>query len=339
MSQDYLIIEPFVADALQARMLQAAFDMGIIETLEHTEQFSPADLLKGRDCDTAGGLFLVQVLIRSGVLNSERSQLQLTKQFRDALKYRDLLTTKLSFSALVADDYFSNMPQLLRSAEDFMSSSRLFELFDYGNCLDVTPGNCLQASRWMQLTTMLTRYEAPVCHSHYDFHQHQRLLDVGGNSGEFALQICRREPQLRATVVDLPVVCAVGARHLQGEPEADRIQFLPANMLDDPFPAGHDLITWKSVLHDWPDQHMQHLIQKTWQALPTAGRILIFERQKWDFSVEAMPYGLLPVILFFRSYRTADQYCEVLHSAGFTDVAVQQIQLEVPFMLITARKP
>ena len=162
---------------------------------------------------------------------------------------------------------------------------------------------------------------------------------MGGNSGEFALQICRREPQLRATVVDLPVVCAVGARHLQGEPEADRIQFLPANMLDDPFPAGHDLITWKSVLHDWPDQHMQHLIQKTWQALPTAGRILIFERQKWDFSVEAMPYGLLPVMLFVRSYRTADQYCEVLHSAGFTDVAVQQIQLEVPFMLITARKP
>ena len=59
MSQDYLIIEPFVADALQARMLQAAFDMGIIETLEHTEQFSPADLLKGR-------LFVGRGITRAG---------------------------------------------------------------------------------------------------------------------------------------------------------------------------------------------------------------------------------------------------------------------------------
>ena len=37
----------------------------------------------------------------------------------------------------------------------------------------------------------------------------RRMLDVGGNSGEFLLQVCRRNPELQGTVIDLPLVCDV----------------------------------------------------------------------------------------------------------------------------------
>lgn len=64
----------------------------------------------------------------------------------------------------------------------------------------------------MTITTRLTRHEALVCMKYHDFGQYRRMLDVGGNSGEFALQVCRRHPDLRATVLDLPFHLVTGRK-------------------------------------------------------------------------------------------------------------------------------
>jgi len=183
---------------------------------------------------------------------------------------------------------------------------------------------------------MLTRYEAPVCCDHFAFDKHQRMLDVGGNSGEFAVQACRRAPLLEVTVADLPVVCHVGERHVAAFDEGSRIRFQPLHFINDELPTGHDLITCKSVLHDWPDDLTEVIIKKCFEALPVGGHLLIYERQKWDIDEYAIGYGLLPVLLFFRSYRRPEFYTALLKAVGFSDVRVQIIPLEVPFMLITA---
>lgn len=335
MSRDYLQIENFVQDAMLSRALQAAFDHGLIDRLL-ARSLDAADCASER-MDESGARFLLQLLAAANVVTLTDGRAELSGEFRQALRYRDLLQTKLKFAELLSADYFGGMDHLLRCAEDFMAHSVLFELFDYGNCTQVTPASCLQASRWMELTTMLTRYEAPVCAEHYAFDRHSHMLDVGGNSGEFALQVCRRVSHLQARVLDLPAVCAVGQRHLHDTDVQARVSFQPGNMLQDDFPAV-DLITWKSVLHDWPEDHAAHLLCKTYESLPPGGSILIFERQAWDFSQHATSYGLLPVFLFFRSYRTADDYRGLLQQAGFSEIDVQTIELEVPFLLATARR-
>ena len=337
-STDFLIIEPYLHDAIQARTLQAAFELGIIDALESNAGLPESQLLRGRACDAAGGRFLLQVLARSGVVQINSESIQLTETFRSALRFRDLLLTKLQFSELVAADFFNRMPQLLSSSEAFMETSKLFELFDYSRCFEVTPQNCLQAARWMKLTTTLTRYETPVCVEHFDFSAHQRMLDLGGNSGEFALQVCRRTPAILACVADLPVVCHVGTRHVAEQQMSDRIQFHALNFTQDPIPNGYDLITCKSVLHDWPDEYAIHIMESVYNSLPDGGRFLIFERQQWDFQNEATPYGSLPVMLFFRSYRKPQFYISALQAAGFHGIEVQTIRLDLPFMLISATK-
>ena len=90
-STDFLIIEPFLRDAIQARTLQAAFELGIIDTLESTAGLSESQLLRGRACDAAGGRFLFQILAKSGVVNLDGESIQLTETFRSALRFRDLL--------------------------------------------------------------------------------------------------------------------------------------------------------------------------------------------------------------------------------------------------------
>ncbi len=342
MSSEYLCIFPFILDAMQARVLQSAISLGVIDALSESSAVTKDRLFdlacsgSATTCDSAGFAFLMQVLMQAGVVETDAGHFRLTSEFRRTLPFSDLMKTLLEFAELFAPDFFTQLPQLLSSHDDFAETAKLFALFNYGQCHQVTPKNCLQASRWMRLTTMLSRYEAAVCHQHYSFDRHSHMLDVGGNSGEFALQLCRREPHLQATVADLPVVCQVGLQHVSAHREATRIRFHPLDMRRDSLPSGSDLVTFKSVLHDWPDSYVEMFLEKTCNALSPGGRLLIFERQAWDFRQYPLSYGLLPVMLFFRSYRQPQIYVRLLTQLGMQEIQVQQISLDVPFMLITA---
>lgn len=341
---EYLQVESFLQDALHARMLQTAFQVGLIDRLAEGNVVGRSELFRGLGFDDAGQDFMLQMLEAADVLkqtacSNSTNDVHLTQAFRGCLPFSDLLKTKLTFCDLVSQDFFQHLPQLLKSSDEFMSVAKLFEAFDYSRCLEVNMANCMHASRWMQLTTMLSRYEGPICCEHFRFSEHRRMLDVGGNSGEFCAQAVQRNPHLSATVLDLPVVCHVGQRHVASLGLCDRVQFLPGDMRQMVFPADRDLITWKSVLHDWPDQDAEQLVQKSFDALPAGGRIMIFERRLWDFRIDQASYGLLPVLLFFRSYRHPDTYLNWLHQSGFVQLRCMQIQLDVPFVMISGTKP
>src|ERR1051326_4168968 len=129
-------------------------------------------------------------------------------------------------------------------------------------CFDRSSESYEMTRRWMRFTTALTRYEARVCVKRYDFGRHRRMLDVGGNSGEFLLQVCRAHSELSATVFDLPLVCDIGQEHVSSHPESSRINFRRGNALVDALPGGIDLVSFKSMLHDWPENEARRLMQR-----------------------------------------------------------------------------
>ena len=47
---------------------------------------------------------------------------------------------------------------------------------------------------------------------------------------------------------------------------------------------------------------------------------------------------MLPMLLFFRSFRPASFYRERLEELGFVEIECRTIQLEMPFSLVTARR-
>ena len=48
---------------------------------------------------------------------------------------------------------------------------------------------------------------------------------------------------------------------------------------------------------------------------------------------------MLPTLLFFRSYRSPTVYERQLAALGFTDIQTREITLEVPFFVVTGKKP
>ena len=151
-----------------------------------------------------------------------------------ALRYRDLLETKLDFAGFVALDFVGLFTSLIVDPAGFRRQAHLFEFFDYRRCFDPGIENHEWTKRWMRVTTTLTRYEARACMRYHDFGRYERVVDVGGNSGEFALQLCKVYPGMRATVMDLPLVCEIGLEHVLPEPERDRIAFIKGNAMEDP---------------------------------------------------------------------------------------------------------
>ena len=349
-AHSYLCVDAFIADMAGALALSTAFQTGVMDHLMQHAHSSVTALQDELRLDARGLQMLLAMLRANHVLAHHPAHdaapikapphggLALTPAFRTAMQFRDLLEAKLYFAKLVAPDFLQLLTALLMEPHKFVEHARLFKLFSYQHALVSTPDNLERTARWMRLTTVLTTHEAGACLAAHDFSGHRRLLDVGGNSGEFALRLCRAHPALDATVYDLPVVCDIGAAHLAREPEAARIRFVKHDPAQPALPGGHDLICFKSMLHDWPEVEMSGFLRRAHNALVPGGTVLIFERGELLLDETQVTFGQLPLMLFFRSYRRPEAYQAQLQALGFRSITLRRVMLDMPFILITAVK-
>lgn len=335
---DYLCVDAFIKTMADGRALETAFELGLIDYLAEERGSTLEDLQRQVTCVNRGLHLLLRLLAANRVVEESGGKIRLTRHFRDALRYRDLLETKLRFANLVAPDFADHFTTWVTSPAGFAGKARVFDLFAYNRCFQNTPENYERTKRWVRITTSLTRHEAQVCAHYHDFSPYERLLDIGGNSGEFALQLCRRHAGLSATVLDLPLVCLIGEEHVRPQPEAGRIRFFSADALSDPLPQGFDVVTFKSVLHDWPPEEAAQLLMKGAQSLQPGGTLLIFERGPLEIRETGVPYSMIPFLLFGHSFRSPSVYEDQLKALGFQDTRIQRIDLEMPFFLVTATK-
>jgi hypothetical protein len=336
---EFLVVDEFIKTLVDARVLKTAFELGLIDRLAEHRSGSIEALGRTLGVDRQGLSFLLDLLKANSVLVERSGDVRLTQRFLTALRYRDLLEAKLGFAGITLNDFADLFTALIKNPAGFVGKARLFELFDYRKCLDTHIENYAPTRAWMHITSTLTRYEALACLQHHDFGPHRRMLDIGGNSGELLLQLCRRHPALRGSVLDLPLVCEIGMEHVLPEPEHPRISFIKADIRSDPLPSGYDLISFKSMLHDWPAQDARQFIDKAAQALSPRGTLLIFERGPLRVDTTAPPMSMLPILLFFRSYRSPLDYVTQLRGLGFRNIQHQTIELDSPFLLVTGTKP
>lgn len=334
---EFLVVDGFLTTFVDARSLKTAFELGLIDRLVEHGSGSVEALARMLGADQQGMRLLLDLLTANDVVREARGDVRLTDRFKNALRYRDLLEIKLDYAGFVIGDFADHFTTLIQNGDTFQSRARLFALFDYRRALEPRFDNYVNTRTWMRITSTLTRYEAQACLDLFDASAHRRMLDIGGNSGEMVLQFCRRHPDLRGTVFDLPLVCDIGLEHVLAQPEAPRISFLKGDLCADTLPGGFDLISFKSMLHDWPTRYRTMFIEKAARALEPGGTMLILERGA--LPAGRPPLAMLPNLLFFRSYHAPADYIAQLQALGFEDVRQQTLELDSPFHLTTARKP
>jgi demethylspheroidene O-methyltransferase len=157
----------------------------------------------------------------------------------------------------------------------------------------------------------------------YDFSRHRVMLDVGGGNGTFLVSVGQRHPQLRLMLFDLPEVAEAARQRFVEAGMSDRAQTHGGDAATGPLPTGADLITLTRVLHDHDDDKALRILVAIRAALPHGGTLLIIEPMAGAPGAEAMGdayFGFYLLAMGSGRPRRADEICDLLARAGFTEI-------------------
>ena len=175
-----------------------------------------------------------------------------------------------------------------------------------------------------------------------DMSEARELLDVGGGTGAMSITLCRRNPNLRATVLDFPNVADIGRGFAQEAGLASRVRFQPGNALTETWPDAQDAVLMSYLLSSVPGDAIPGLMQRAYETLAPGGDLLLH-----DFFLDDDRQGprmtalwALQHVVFTPGARSMTETDVIgpLGQIGFTNIQTQAL-LPGLTRLIHARKP
>ena len=117
----------------------------------------------------------------------------------------------------------------------------------------------------------------------------KHLMDVGGNTGRFALRCVNYDKDVNVTIVDLPGQIGMMKKNVEGQTGADRIGGYPTNILDveNELPAGKWDVIWMSQFLDcFSEEEIYSILARAAKVMNENTTLYIMEtfwdRQKYE---------------------------------------------------------
>lgn len=118
----------------------------------------------------------------------------------------------------------------------------------------------------------------------------RRLLDVGGNTGRWALRCVAYDPQVEVTIMDLPQQLELMRQQTDPKAGSERIYGYGCNLLDEatPFPTDHpyDAIWMSQFLDCFGEEEIRSILGRAARIMTEETRLYIMEtfwdRQKYE---------------------------------------------------------
>lgn len=129
----------------------------------------------------------------------------------------------------------------------------------------------------------------------------EKLMDIGGNTGKWAMKCVSYNPDIQVTIVDLPQQVAMMREQTCGQPGADRIDGFGINLLDPNagLPGGYDVVWMSQFLDCFSGEQVVSILRRAAGAIRRGGRIFIMEtlwdRQKY----QAASFDLAQTSVYF----------------------------------------
>ena len=162
--------------------------------------------------------------------------------------------------------------------------------------------------------------------SSYSFNQHKSILDVGGGDGRFLRAVHTRAPQLNLNLLELPTVAKMAEAQMQEHNISASVH--EADMFDNAWPQGADLICLVRVALDHDDEAVTKLFSRARQALPPEGVLLVAEPMSDSPKVGHAYFGMYLWAMGSGRARTSDELRDMLRKAGFS--RAEQLKTGLP---------
>ncbi len=167
----------------------------------------------------------------------------------------------------------------------------------------------------------------------------EKMLDVGGGTGTYAIEFAKRAPNLKAVVLDMPEVADHG-RELTGSTDmSDRVEFTGGDYMDPRgYGEGHDLVLMANVLHQETAERAATMVRLGAGALSPGGMLAVI-----DFSIdEERRENILGTLFAINMRSFGDTYPESVIHGWFSDAGLEdhsRIDIDSHRWILHARKP
>jgi predicted O-methyltransferase YrrM len=123
----------------------------------------------------------------------------------------------------------------------------------------------------------IARDLAPTVAAKLDLKNVRRLLDLGGGPATYAITFAQANPELRATVFDLPMPIEIARENIAKHGLTHRVDTMAGNFLQDDIGTGYDFIWVSQILHSFDEEQSKLIIAKAVEALNPGGALAIQE--------------------------------------------------------------
>jgi ubiquinone/menaquinone biosynthesis C-methylase UbiE len=222
---------------------------------------------------------------------------------------------------------WGNLPQRLKAGEKHGNVGAGAPDPGYLGCDTETAVAFNQAMA--DLTRLVSRQVMRV----YDFAGMNRIVDVGGGSGQLVATILEAHPQLRATLFDLPGAIKDARTHLKQAGLVARCKLVAGSFFES-VPVGGDAYLLKSILHNWDDERSTVILQHCRRAMPRDAKLLLIERIM-PTRMQPSPHhralawsDLNMLVLLEGRERTEPEFRTLLASSGFNTGRILPVGLQ-----------
>jgi hypothetical protein len=111
----------------------------------------------------------------------------------------------------------------------------------------------------------------------------KKILDVGGNTGKFALQCLAYNDNVHVSIVDLPGQLEMAKSNAAATPYSERLSYIETNLLDasQSLPCGYDAIWFSQFLDCFSENEIVSILTRCVDAMSDNARVFILE-PFWD---------------------------------------------------------
>jgi ubiquinone/menaquinone biosynthesis C-methylase UbiE len=174
----------------------------------------------------------------------------------------------------------------------------------------------------------------------------KNILDIGGNTGKWAIASLLHSPDVHVTIMDLPGQLNVARKKIEELGLQHRVSFIQTNILDEQaiIPPGFDAIWMSQFLDCFSEAQIESILKKCYDALDENGQVIIME-PFWDKQkFETAAFCLQQLSLYFtvmangnsQMYST-ETFFKCIENAGF-EIAEQTHTIGLSQSILKCKK-
>lgn len=209
-------------------------------------------------------------------------------------------------------EHWGQLPYAVQTGRPTVEALRGKPMFEF---LDDDPEF---AAIFNNAMTSVSDMEIPLVLAAYDFTDVGTIVDIGGGHGRLLAAILRKWRQANGILFDSGSVVEGAPAVLDTAGVADRCSVVGGSFFES-VPSGGDVYVLKHIVHDWDESNVLQILRNVRAAMSSDAKLLVLEDVVPDDDREHFSklLDLEMLVVATGRERTAYEYVELLHTAGF----------------------